>query len=305
MVAPSPQPGQSPAVAALLAHAIDYAGLYLPAKLTMPDAVREYAAQRSGAHAWALGRFVLGAGQLDAFIASRQGMVAPAWPLAMLSTDELARDVPLMANAAAMHSDLLTVEAIEAKADSAAAIAKLAPLLSLARELYVEIPVTGALSDLLAAIRSLGARAKIRTGGVTPDAIPSAQLVARFLRACADAGVAFKATAGLHHLVRGEYPLTYQPGSARATMFGFLNVFFAAGLAYRGTPVDVLVRVLEERSASAFETSETGDDLCWRGLCLTADDLRDARAQALASFGSCSFREPIAELAAAGLGGAI
>ena len=301
---PSTQPGQSPVVTALLAHAIDYAGLYLPAKLTMPDAVREYAAQRAGVYAWALGRFVLGAGQLDAFIASRQGMGAPAWPLALLSTDELARDVALMANAAATHSDLLTVEAVEAKADSPAAVAQLAPLLTLAREMYVEIPVTGALSDLLAAIRSLGARAKIRTGGVTPDAIPSAQQVARFLRACADAGVAFKATAGLHHLVRGEYPLTYQPGSARATMFGFLNVFFAAGLAHRGTPADVLVRVLEERTASAFETSETGDDLCWRGLCLTADDLREARAQALASFGSCSFREPMAELAAAGLSGA-
>jgi hypothetical protein len=304
MVAPLTHPGQSPALAALLAHAIDYAGLYLPAKLTMLDAVREYQSQRSGAAAWALGRFVLGAGQLDAFIASRQRTVAPAWPLAILSTGELARDVILMANATASHNDLLTLEAIEARADSAAAIAELAPLLALAREVYVEIPVTSALDNLVAAIRSLGARAKIRTGGVTPEAIPSAQLVARFLRACADAGVAYKATAGLHHLVRGEYPLTYEAGSARATMFGFLNVFFAAGLAHRGTPADVLVRVLEERSASSFEMSEAGDDLCWQGLCLTTGDLREARAQGLASFGSCSFREPIAELAAAGLSGA-
>lgn len=303
MVAPLTQPGQSPAVAALLAHAIDYAGLYLPAKLSMPDALREYQAQRSGPSAWALGRFVLGAGQLDAFIAARQGIDAPAWPLALLSTGELARDVVLMAHAAA-QSDLLTLEAIETKADSASAIAELAPLRSLAREVYVEIPVTNPLADLLSVIRSLGVRAKIRTGGVTPDAIPSAQLVARFLHACADAGVAYKATAGLHHLVRGEYALTYEPASARATMFGFLNVFFAAALAHRGTPADVLVRVLEERSASAFEMSQAGDDLCWRGFCLTAEDLRETRTQALASFGSCSFREPITELAAAGLSGA-
>lgn len=304
MLAPSTQSGQSPVVAALLAHAIDYAGLYLPAKLTMPDAVREYQAQRSGPHAWALGRFVLGAGQLDAFVAARQRTVAPAWPLAMLSTGELARDIALIANAVAKHGDLLTVEAIEAKADSPAAIAQLAPLLPLAREVYVEIPVTGALADLLAAIRSLGARAKIRTGGVTPDAIPSAQAVARFLRACVEAGVAFKATAGLHHLVRGEYPLTYESGSARVTMFGFLNVFFAAGLALRGAASDVIARALEERAAAAFEASASGNELCWRDHCLTAEDLRQARVQALTSFGSCSFREPIAELAAARLGGA-
>ena len=70
--------------------------------------------------------------------------------------------------------------------------------------------------------------AKIRTGGVSADAIPSAAQVAEFLAACAEAKVPFKATAGLHHPLRSVQKLTYEPGSASALMHGFINVFVAA-----------------------------------------------------------------------------
>ena len=49
-----------------------------------------------------------------------------------------------------------------------------------------------------------------------------------FLIACRRHGVTFKATAGLHHAMRGSYPLTYERASESGTMFGFLNVFLAA-----------------------------------------------------------------------------
>ncbi len=303
MAPASTQPVLSRAVAALLAHAIDYAGLYPPAALTMADAVREYGAQRSSPHAWALGRFVLAASQLDAFVAARQGggAAADVWPLSVLSTGDVARDVALIAQTADANVDLLTVESVEARAESPAAVAQLAPLLSIAPEVYVEVPVTG---ELLPVIRSLGARAKMRTGGVTPDAFPPVAVVARFMRACVEHSISFKATAGLHHLVRGEYPLTYEAGSQLGTMFGFLNVFFAAALAQRGAPADAIRSALEERDAAAFEAAADGAELSWRGYRLTSSELTVLRASALASFGSCSFREPIAELAAARLGGA-
>ena len=294
-------PVKSRAVSALLAHAIDYAGLYPPAALSMADAVREFQAQRFGSDAWALGRFVVGAAQLEDFVAAREQADAVHWPLSVLSTGRVADDVRLIA-AAEAHSGKLRVEAIEAKVPSAQHVAELAPLAQLAPELYVEGPSaeeTGALHELIRAVHSLGARAKIRTGGVTPDAIPSARATAEFLRACVAAGVPFKATAGLHHLVRGEYPLTYEPGSTRATMFGFLNVFMAAAMAHTDASLDDLIAVLEERDSDAFETRD--DQLCWRDRCLTSAVLQSMRDGALHSFGSCSFQEPIAELAAAGL----
>ena len=305
MTAPSPRhtrlPVNSRAVSALLAHAIDYAGLYPPASLSMADAVREYQAQRFGPEAWALGRFVVGAAQLEAFVAAREQADAVHWPLSVLSTGHVADDVRLIA-AAEAHSGKLRVESIEAKVPSAQHVADLSPLTQLAPELYVEGPATeatGVLDELVKAVHSLGARAKIRTGGVTSDAIPSARATAEFLRACVAVSLPFKATAGLHHLVRGEYPLTYEPGSARATMFGFLNLFMAAALAHTDAALDVLIAVLEERDSEAFETRD--DQLCWRDRCLTSAVLQSMRVAALHSFGSCSFQEPIAELTAAGL----
>ncbi len=234
---------------ALLRHAIDYAGLFPPAGLSMPEAVREYHAQRSGPDAWALGRFVLGVAQLGGFVAARAELPGDAWPLAVIATG--ADDAAVIAGVAASQAHLLSVSAVEARGDSPAAIAALAPLARVTRELFVEVPLGASLYDVLSAVSSLGARAKIRTGGVTADAFPSPLQVARFLRACADCGLPFKATAGLHHLVRGEYPLTYEQGSPRATMFGFLNVFAAAAFARQGAAIDSLVgdiaRGLERR----------------------------------------------------------
>ncbi len=304
MTAPPRQPVKSRAVSVLLTHAIDYAGLYPPASLSMADAVREYQKQRFGPDAWALGRFVVGAAQLEAFVAAREQADAVHWPLSVLSTGHVTDDVRLI-SAADAHSGKLRVEAIEAKVASAMDVAGLAPLTQLVPELYVEGPPIAdstALLALLTAIHSLGARAKIRTGGVTTDAIPSARVTAEFLRACVAVGVPFKATAGLHHLVRGEYPLTYEPVSMRATMFGFLNVFMAAALAHADAPLDIVVQVLEEREPGAFEAR--ADQLCWRDRCLTSTALLRMRDAALYSFGSCSFQEPIAELTAAGLGAA-
>ena len=41
--------------------------------------------------------------------------------------------------------------------------------------------------------------AKLRTGGVVPEAFPKSLDIIRFVRTCAAANVPFKATAGLHH----------------------------------------------------------------------------------------------------------
>jgi hypothetical protein len=149
-------------------------------------------------------------------------------------------------------------------------------------------------NPLVAAIAADGLCAKVRTGGVTADAFPAPTDVARFLAACVRHGVHFKATAGLHHPLRGEYPLTYDAHAPRGVMFGFLNVFLAAAFARQGMPPADVAALLDERDPAAFRL--TDGHAGWRGHTLEAATIAADRAAFAASFGSCSFREPLDDL---------
>jgi hypothetical protein len=151
-------------------------------------------------------------------------------------------------------------------------------------DVYVEI----ADIRLLDAIKAHGQRAKIRTGGITPDAFPAVGNVAEFLRACKAKSVAFKATAGLHHPLRCVKPLTYEPNAPTGTMHGFLNVFLAAAL------LDHAEAILAETDPRAFAFDD--DKASWRGHTVTTQALRTMRREFATSFGSCSFEEPINDL---------
>jgi hypothetical protein len=141
---------------------------------------------------------------------------------------------------------------------------------------------------LLDAIARHGLRAKIRTGGITPDAFPAIPSVAEFLRACRAKGVAFKATAGLHHPLRCLKPLTYEPNAPTGTTHGFLNVFLAAAL------LDHADEILAETDPGAFVFDD--DAASWRGRTVSTDDIATMRKTFAISFGSCSFEEPIGDL---------
>jgi len=229
----------------LLRHLIDYAGLFPPAGLTMPDAVRHYARYREGEYAWALGKFIVPE--------ARANEVPSEFPLSVLGVDEV-------------------------KATTEEELARFAP------GTYVEIVDLG----LLDAFRSHGLRAKIRTGGVTPEAFPAVPDIAKFLRACKAKGVAFKATAGLHHPVRCVKPLTYEPDAPTGTMHGFLNVFLAAAM------LDHAEAVLEEKDPWAFSFDDEG--VTWRDQSVSTAALTLLRRDFAISFGSCSFEEPIEDL---------
>src|SRR2546423_14650231 len=81
---------------ALLAGAIDYAGLFPPATLDMRDAVARYADYRGTAEAWALGRFVLPLSRVDELAAAKHeiGAQSQSWRLSVLLGDNAAVDGP-------------------------------------------------------------------------------------------------------------------------------------------------------------------------------------------------------------------
>ena len=202
----------------------------------------------------------------------------------------------------AAHADpasgLARVEAVEYKTQSVDDIAPAAAALQ-GLDVFFELPHTVDPTPWMQAVASAGGHAKIRSGGITEDAFPSAAEVARFIAAAQRVGIAFKATAGLHHPLRGEYRLTYEDGSPQGTMHGFLNVFSAAAAARGGATEDELATLLEERDIAVFNA--TADGMSWQGHRLDARQLAAMRQGFARSYGSCSFSEPVEDLQALGI----
>jgi hypothetical protein len=269
----------------------------------MRPALENYAAYRSGPDAWALGRFVVPAGHLEELESASTGLLPSAadepWRLSVLIGTDPGADLRLLEELNCRHAaagtGALVADTVEIKAESPETVEAALGKLPRGLAAFVELPVTRDPEAALAVIARHEAGAKVRTGGVTEDAFPATDDLLRFLRAVVTSGVPFKATAGLHHPLRARYRLTYEPDSASGTMFGFLNLFLAAAFMRHGMSDGDARLLLEERDAASLRFDRDG--ISWRGHRLDADQLAEARRSGLGSFGSCSFEEPIGDLA--------
>ncbi|HEX4156559.1 MAG TPA: hypothetical protein VHY48_13185 [Acidobacteriaceae bacterium] len=270
----------------LLAGAIDYAGMFPPAGLNLETTVRNYEAYRGGRNAWALGRLILPASALAEFV-DRWPALAREWPLSVLLSGDFAAEIERAAGLG------LRLDVVECRAAGVEQVAELRRLLPEAT-IFVEAAVGDELDTWLAAIAGAGACAKIRMGGVVSGAIPPATAVAEFLAACARRGVRLKATAGLHHAIRAAQALTYEQGSERAMMHGFVNFFVACAIVCSGGDASEAEAALADGLAADFRCDER--QLQWRGWSFTGDRIRQMRESFAVGFGSCSFVEPLEDL---------
>lgn len=285
------------AIQALLKGIVDYAGLFPPASLDMPTAVRNYAGYLTGEHSWLLGRLVVPAQRLGEFTAAFAETCcteqASPWLLSVLSTGDAAEDARLLEP---FSEGAAYLDALELKCTEVAQVEAQVGGVPSGMGVYVEFPPEKS-EEFLPVLKKLDARAKIRTGGVTADAIPSSETIASFLVACAKEKVAFKATAGLHHPLRAVQRLTYEDDSATAVMHGFINVFVAAAVAYQGGSLEVR-ELLDEQSDDVFQWNK--GTLKWRNYKLSTKQISAAREKFANGFGSCSFSDPINDLKALG-----
>ncbi|MEO8636714.1 MAG: hypothetical protein ABI587_15675 [Gemmatimonadales bacterium] len=288
------------AIHELMAGLFDYAGLFPPAGLDMPKAVENYAAYQSHADHWALGRFVVPVARLEAFASALDPLPAGVrlgtrWPLtALLGADPLA-DMAAVSLFNERHAaGGPQVLSLEGKVASAAQVIAARTPVPPNFDLYLELPLTEELPRLVEAVKVAGAYAKIRTGGVQAGHMPTPEAVLSFLTACADAELPFKATAGLHHPVRGLRSLTYMPGSACATMHGFLNVFLAASALWHERPESEALALLVREDVETLVC--TPDAILWGSSSFTLAELTIARRAFAHAIGSCSFLEPVTEI---------
>jgi hypothetical protein len=297
--------GRLKSVDALLAGLVDYAGLFPPAGEDMRPALENYASYLASDDRGALGRFIvpisrLGELEEEGRDLMPRGKAVPPWLLSVLVAEDVRAAAGEISKFNRRYSSgsktgRAVIDVAELKASTPGDIAHQRSDLPSSFTAYFEIPVPGDISTLVAAIASAGARAKIRTGGITPEAFPRSEAVIDFIAACQRAAVPFKATAGLHHPLRGEYRLTYEPDSPKWVMYGYLNVFIAATLLYAGEREGVALELLEENDPAAFGFED--DAIVWRDKRVTTEDILASRSRFAISFGSCSFREPIDELA--------
>jgi hypothetical protein len=292
-----------PAVRTLMTELIDYAGLFPPAALSLEMAVHNYARYLESEHCWMLGRFILPASRLPELsetlrsLAVRRSSSQALWKISALVGENFDSDIASIVRFNSENRDAAVVDAIETKPELRGRIAEVIAVAPVAMQIFAECPLQSSV-DFLTALQRSGARAKIRTGGLVPGAIPSTRDLATFLINAAKAGIAFKATAGLHHPLRCLKPLTYDSNAPSAEMHGFLNLLVACALALSGASIEVLCEVLADQNPASFEFSDT--EVRWKQHSFSNLQLQDVRERSLLSFGSCSFAEPVNELASMG-----
>jgi hypothetical protein len=305
------------ALHALLSGAVDYAGLFPPAKLPLDEAIRNYARYRREAEAWMLGRFVIPAARLAELAPYDEELFSRGPPFAFSTLgrgggtlkeflDGLQADLRDVAAFRQRHGERVRVDVLEVRLPADFAdprtpdsiqvlnLAAGRTAASAGLQLFCEAP--GEARDLLEQLTRLRASRentgfKLRCGGLEPSAFPSPAQVADVLEGCCGAGVPLKLTAGLHH------PLRHFDASLRTHMHGFINLYVAAALAYQrqsrqqSVSAAEIRRVVEDEDAANFSFNR-GSGLSWRGEEVECRAIADARRRLITSFGSCSFDEP-------------
>ena len=288
------------ALRTLVAGVVDYAGLFPPAALDMSSAVANYAQFRASHDAWMLGRFVVPVSRLDDWSAAVRALSAAersAWSGARLSallSGEFSREAEQISACNAAEAFGVRIDVAEGRTGTPDTVLATAAAMPDDVMLYCELPHRDDPQELLQAVKSAHVRAKIRTGGVTPDVFPAPHEIIRFLRRCVEIGVTAKATAGLHHPLRGDYRLTYAPDAIRGTMYGYLNVFLAAAALRAGVSDDEAFAILLATDPVAISFADGA--VVVAGVSVSEAALSGARRDGVVAFGSCSFREPVDEL---------
>lgn len=306
----------SASLRAFMVRLIDYAGLFPPAKLPLHEAIHNYAHYRQSPDRWMLSRFIIPAAQLSELTPFTE-LLHTGEPFAFSVLGRGGRDADefmagTQADAQALaafrrkYGEHVNIDSFEVRLPGSPdnLLAAVPDLLGIdGATIFYETPFDPtwnrnfrAVVEAITAYNTRsGAQAgfKLRCGGVEAAAFPTSEQIAAALIACRDAGVALKATAGLHH------PLRRYDSSVQTKMHGFLNVFGAGILAHvHHLDAADLQPILEDENAAHF--SFTDETFSWQHLKATVSEVTTIRRQALLSYGSCSFDEPREDLQSLG-----
>jgi hypothetical protein len=293
---------------ALLAHSIDYAGMFPPCGLGLEPALKNQSEYIRSPDAWMLASFVLPVGQFHAikrllsqFDAQHPLRVAALGPKTANAEAflETLGDANTAIRSLSRHNlDPVSISHLEMFLPHGVDLASLKKAASILGDLPVFWEASPDRAEqtiaLLAEFNSDSDSAtfgyKLRTGGVTADAFPTSMQIAKALVTPATHQLPIKFTAGLHH------PLRQYRDEVQTKMHGFLNVLGAAVLAAEhGWDMKQTAIVLDDENVDSF--SFTDDFFAWREWRIDIKRLQ-YRRRFVVSLGSCSFDEPRDDLRA-------
>jgi hypothetical protein len=292
----------------LLAHSIDYAGLFPPCSLELEPALKNQAQYVHSDDAWMLGAFVLPVAQFDAVrkILSdfdpqhplHVSALGPKTEKAAAFRDAIENVDVAIRSFSASNVDLISVNHLEMTLPHDVDLALITETRSIIGSLpaFWEAPAKRA-EQTIALLAEHNSNAdkptfgfKLRTGGVTPDAFPTSAQIAKALVSPATHQVPIKFTAGLHH------PMRQYREEVRTKMHGFLNVLGAAVLAAEHKWNEKqTAAMLDDEDPKSFLFDD--EFFAWRKWKIDIKRLKDRR-RFVTSFGSCSFDEPREDLRA-------
>ena len=279
---------------ALFARLIDDAAVFPPGNAAVPDAVREHRAHRSAWYAPLIGPLVLP----DTALATASRAVresAPDDPPLPVSVVITSGAGGLTALARRELPGLQVVAAEIALRDLADLRGNAHRVVTAAQELdpdevtvFVELPFQHGWVGAIEVVESAGLCGKIRTGGVVPDAYPTADQLAEQLSELIEADLPFKATAGLHRAWPNR--ILSERGET-LPQHGFLTVLMAIEALVDGAGTDQAAELLRlDDPGRIFAALSDWDDA-------TAARVR----RRFHSFGCCGVTDPVEDLVTLGL----
>lgn len=263
----------------LLAKLVDDAGLFPPAELPMRSALARHAEDEMSGAGVLSDRFLCPASRLPELLDALE----PETRLALVVTCHLESRMVEPAISVVAGDGRLELAGLEGVAGENGADdpGKLAPGIPC----FVEVPLAGEWRRQVEALAGTGLRAKVRCGGARPELFPSPAELAAFVVACSELGVAFKASAGLHHALR------YRDEHTGFRHHGFLNLLLGAARAAAGGRSDDVADVLEATEPDVLVAEASG----------LSEGQAAATRRLFVSYGSCDTREPIEDLDGLGL----
>lgn len=291
----------------LLDGAIDYAGVFPPAKLDLGPALTEYLSIRDSDNAWIMSRFACPTHALShlnqLLHEAKPENQVPITVIAAPCHDHDAWQTRLETDARTMsdferHSDnYAVIEAYETPLPEVDKIdfyvADLGGFTGI--EVLLELPWKEGFEDGIAWIAETDNYiAKARLGGATAAAFPSNELVAKWIVECTQLNVPYKFTAGLHH------PMPVIDKVTEGRMHGFLNVLVANAVCLQNDlTIDEVVQILANEDADNFNFSSLA--MNYKGQILNLEQIEESR-DIFYGWGSCSIEEPLQDLADLGFG---